>query len=389
LLAYGGCGGSGSSSSGGSTPPTPPPAGANIIPVTINPSSPVCDGVNALCASVTVCQPNTTTCQTISDLLVDTGAYGLRIFSSVLTVSLPAQTAGGVPTPVGECAFFAGLTTWGPVKIASVVLGGEPAVQVPIQVIDPTFAGQYSPTGTPVKNACGVGTVEFSPSNAGFNGILGVGLFKNDGQSYYTCVGTSCVPVQLSSSQQVQNPVGLLPVDNNGVVVVLPGVGSFGAPSLTGSLILGIGTQSNNQPSGVTVFPANQCGRFITTYKGTVFQTPPGNCNGGAFLDTGSNAFFFPDPSIPPCPFGFFCPTSTLSLAATTTGAFGSPSLGVNFQIVNASTLFATGNNVFNNLGGSVTGVFDWGLPFFLGRTVFVGIAGQPSPLGTGPYWAY
>lgn len=387
LLACGGCGSSGSSTSGGPPPPPPPVTGSNVITASVNPFSPVCDGVNSLCASVIVCQPNTSNCQTITDLLVDTGAFGLRIFSSALTVSLPAQIS--VEGPVGECAFFAGLTTWGSVRVAALVLGGEPAVQVPVQVIDPTFAGQYSSTGRPVGNACGVGAVEFSPSNSGFNGILGVGLFKNDGQAYYACNGTSCDPVTLPPSQQVQNPVALLPVDNNGVVVILPGVGSFGAPSLVGSLILGIGTQSNNQPSGVTVYPTNNCGRFITTYKGMVFQTPPGNCNGGAFLDTGSNAYFFPDPSIPPCSFGFFCPPSPLNLTATTTGAFGAPSGVVNFQIANANALFATGNTVFNNLGGSTTGVFDWGLPFFLGRTVFVGIAGQQSVLGVGPYWAY
>jgi hypothetical protein len=44
---------------------------------------------------------------------------------------------------------------------------------------------------------------------------------------------------------------------------------------------------------------------------------------------------------------------------------------------------------VFNNIGGPNSGSFDWGIPFFLGRTVFVGIEGQTSPAGTGPYWAY
>jgi hypothetical protein len=34
---------------------------------------------------------------------------------------------------------------------------------------------------------------------------------------------------------------------------------------------------------------------------------------------------------------------------------------------------------------------FDWGLPFFYGRTVFTGIDGVPPPVGVpaGPFWAY
>ena len=38
----------------------------------------------------------------------------------------------------------------------------------------------------------------------------------------------------------MQNPVWLLPSGNNGVVITLPNVPESGAPSVTGSLILGI-----------------------------------------------------------------------------------------------------------------------------------------------------
>jgi hypothetical protein len=32
---------------------------------------------------------------------------------------------------------------------------------------------------------------------------------------------------------------------------------------------------------------------------------------------------------------------------------------------------------------------FDWGLPFFFGRTVFVAISGSATPQGPGPFWAF
>ena len=64
---------------------------------------------------------------------------------------------------LGECMFFGGGTEWGPVHTVDVVLGGEPAVLVPIHVIDPTFAGQYTSTGQPASNICGVAVVDSSP----------------------------------------------------------------------------------------------------------------------------------------------------------------------------------------------------------------------------------
>jgi hypothetical protein len=63
--------------------------------------------------------------------------------------------------------------------------------------------------------------------------------------------------------------------------------------------------------------------------------------------------------------------------------------VNVAFSIANALPLINSQSVVFNNLGGPSPASFDWGVPFFLGRTVFVGIEGQSSSAGTGPYWAY
>jgi hypothetical protein len=41
--------------------------------------------------------------------------------------------------------------------------------------------------------------------------------------------------------------------------------------------------------------------------------------------------------------------------------------------------------------GGTVTCSFEWGLPFFYGRDVFMSIRGQPQASGVppAPWWAY
>ena len=137
----------------------------------------------------------------------------------------------------------------------------------------------------------------------------------------------------------------------------------------------------------MTTFPTNAVGDFTTTFNGTPFSN--------SFIDSGSNGLFFTAPAalLPLCPApntGFYCPTVTTSLSATNRGApAGSPSNQVSFQIGNLNTLIGTGNNVFIEVGGSGIGGFDWGLPFFFGRNVFVGFEGRSSTLGTGPYWAY
>jgi hypothetical protein len=361
----------------------------NVLAVTVNGS--LCSSnsyPNKPCVSVTVCSPGTSTCQTINDILLDTGSSGLRIFKSLLTGVSLTQVASGSGS-LTECIQYAdGSADWGPVQTVDVILGGEAAVRVPIQIIDSTF-------GT-VPKSCG--TPDTTPEASGYNGILGVGLFTEDCGSrcvniinngyYYSCSGSTCTATKAPIADQVQNPVSHLPIDNNGVIVQLPSVSLGGTTSVNGILILGIGTQSNNKPSGVTMYPADPTyGEFTTVFNGRTYSD--------SFIDSGSNALFFNKSSVSALTIctsgiasGWFCPSSTQNLSATTTGSMGSPSGTVSFQIGNASSLLSSSYNVFSELGAPDTS-FDWGLPFHLGRSVYVGIDGTTSSLGTGPYWAY
>lgn len=361
--------------------------GNNILPVQVGNCGP--NGYsNEPCASVVICTPGTSTCQTIPNILVDTGSYGLRIFSEVISIPLNQETDSS-GRALGECAYFGSANDWGTVQTADVQLGGEVALSLPVQVINAGFASVPTPCTSPEESAI----------DAGYNGILGVGLFNQDcgvdcttdanNQSYYACVGTTCTNITVTLAQQVSNPIAALPLDNNGVIISLPSIPANGATSTTGTLTLGIGTQGDNMPASPTVYPADeQTGNFSTTFNGT-------NYNDTAFIDSGSNGIFFPAPKgLPDCPStgganGFFCPTSTTNYSGTQIGYPSGPQNIIEFQVANAETLFSTGNNVFNNIGGSMAGGFDWGLPFFFGRTIYVGLDGKSSSLASGPYWAY
>ncbi len=103
----------------------------------------------------------------------------------------------------------------------------------------------------------------------------------------------------------------------------------------------------------------------------------------GSFIDSGSNGLFFPDPALagsvcPGTDSSWYCPNSTPFLSATNVGATGSPSNTVTFSVDNFETVTAAnpGDAAFSNLAGPTpyTSGFDWGLPFFYGRTVFTAI---------------
>ncbi|MBF0567140.1 MAG: DUF3443 domain-containing protein [Nitrospirae bacterium] len=386
LVLVAGCGSGGSSAGGSATVATPAPTAVNnVLTLTVNGSLCSKSYYNKPCVSVTICTAGTSTCQTINDVLVDTGSSGLRIFKQVLNVSLVQDTVSS--GSLAECIQYGdGSSDWGPIQTAGIILGSEPAVAVPIQVIDSTFGG--------IPSACQ--NADQTPASTGFNGILGVGLFAQDcglacvnsanNGLYYSCSGGKCSGVAVPLSSQVQNPVSLLPRDNNGVIVQLPAVAPGGVPSVSGSLVLGIGTQSNNSPSPVAVYTVDQHGEFTTNFNGISYTS---------YIDTGTNGLFFTAPSasvLPNCPYphnSWFCPSATKSFSATTKGATVGASGTVSFQIGNFDSLISSSNNVFAEIGGNVAGQFDWGLPFHFGRNVYYGIEGTKSSLGTGPYFAW
>jgi hypothetical protein len=422
VIVLAGCGGDDNGSGGGSTTNPPSPTVNNLATVTVGFGAlgPSGGYVNGIWTSVTVCVPGSTSnCETIPNVLVDTGSVGLRVLSSALTVSLPniQNSSGNV---LQECIQFADFDyVWGPVALAGVQIPGtdESALQVPgqaansgipIQIIaaSPSFTVPSGCLGgSPSPGLSGdLNTVEA----LGANGILGVGNFPQDCGGactstgvpvYYYCPNSACATAAVPLQNQLWNPVAAFSsTDTNGVILTLPTVPAGGAASVTGSLIFGIGTQSNNAIGSAQVYEIDDYGNFPkVVFNGVTYSSP----QNGSFIDSGSEGLFVSDArslastGIVECTgefAGYYCPTSTISLTATVYGA-NSVQGTVQFSIANAMSLFNTGFAAFDDLGGdSGTGAssdyVDLGLPFFLGRSVIVGIAGSNSAYPNG-YWAF
>jgi hypothetical protein len=400
LIVAAGCGGSSSSTTTGSPGAAPV---ANTVSVTID-GGPVPDEnvFNALYTSVTICVPGSSSqCQTIGGVLVDTGSSGLRLLSSAVSLALPGAT-GPTGSPLAQCLQFSNSSTWGAVRKGDVKLAGETASSIPIQIIGDTSAGTV-PTdctngGFPATN---------DQESLGANGVLGVGNFIQDcgpactvsGSAnpglYYECTSPlRCTIAAVSLGAQVSNPVAAFASDNNGVVIQLPAVAGQ-AVSLTGSMIFGIGTQTDNSLGSAKVFTLDDSGYLGTQYGDKALPY--------SFVDSGSSGISFPEPSIATCKDyddDIFCPAQDVNLSATLTSSNGA-SATVPFTVGNADMLFAQfpRDSVFATICSPslVTDAtapngpssFDWGLSFFYGRTVFTAIEGRSTPGGVGPYVAF
>jgi len=403
----------------------PSGAGPNVAAISVN------GGINqnyfdGAFTSVTICVPGSSSCQTVDNVLVDTGSEGLRILASQIpTLPLTALMDSSGNT-LNECTqFLDGSYLWGLVDSADVKIGSEVASSVPIQVV-------ADPTTFSIPTACtsnGTGIDEDDQSGLGANGILGVGpepfdcglacdvnggLASPPTPNYYTCNTSGCTAVFAScgaecsdsaADVQVTSPVILFQSDNNGVVIQFPAL-SGEAATLDGSLIFGIGTESNNGLGSATALTLDSSDNFETVFQGQSLIA--------SFIDSGSNALLFPS-TLTVCPAPnqtYYCPSGSTALSAqntgfdSNTGEFDGNTSTVNFDIDNADNLFSANsgddfaittlgstNGTYNTCTSNGTGScsFDFGLPFFFGKSVFTAIDGQavPDTAPAPPWFAY
>ena len=390
----------------------------NVTELTVDSGLPNLAYYNGIFATVTVCVPDTSDCQSVDHVLVDTGSAGLRLLGAALTISLPSVTDDNGVALV-ECTQFVSSFIWGSLRSADLRIAGEQVNHLTVQVIDGPVDATTPAEGPPypVPSDC----TGYDASNADglrANGIIGISNFLQDcGQHcsespglsssnpglYYACSSArtgDCQVAAVPLAKQLANPVALFSQDNNGTIIELPAVPPDGAASIAGALVFGIGTRDNNALDQETVIQLDSRGTFQTQY-------PTNGRPAFSFVDSGSNGIFFLSSymaNIPTCSgllHDFYCPTSTLNLTAKNQDTKGLVSVNVNFSIANAINLLGARTNfVFDDLGGpssapssgglgASVAYFDWGLPFFFGRNVFTAIEGQTTPAGTGPFVAF
>jgi Protein of unknown function (DUF3443) len=367
-------------------------AASNVVDAAVTNGPTGTSSINVLYTTVTVCLPGTSTCQTIDNIQVDTGSYGLRILAPVLTLTFPVLALGNGSALV-ECTAFVDGYSWGPVTVADVQISGESASSVPVQIIGDS---RYPSVPTDCVNSTQP-NAEDTVASFGANGLLGIGPFAQDcGEGcvsgipapvYYSCpTESNCTGTTVPLADQVTNPITLFAADNNGSIITLPSVATAGAATVSGSLIFGIDTESNNASGTETVVPVAASGFLTSIFNGSTLDE--------SFIDSGSNAYFFSDSSLSSSACqqsgfsGFYCPTSTTSLSGEMQLASGTST--VDFEIGNAEQISGS-FAAFPGLGGTnpQPNSFDWGLPFFYGRRVAIAIQGATTSVGTGPYIAY
>ena len=366
---------------------------SNVVAIRIDTGPAGATGqVNIPYVKVTICAPGgSSQCQTIDHVIVDTGSSGLRILASALNnrAALSA-VADGSGSRYAECAQFASGFTWGSVKLAAITLGGETATSVPVEVIgDPDIGAAPASCQT-------LGAEQDTVGSLGGNGLLGLGTLRQDCGSaceaavidgtYYLCNGhADCSATAMPLAQQVAQPVPFFPVDNNGVLIQLPAIAAAGAANLAGQLVFGIGTRADNAMGDAVA--------YRTDARGAISATVDGQPYAEAFFDSGSNFLYFDSTQLPRCTMQsytrFYCPSSSTSMSVTVQGSNGSTG-AFELQVADAVMTLngGAGNNAFDDVAAAdnTPGRFDFGLPFFFGRSVFFAVEDASTPAGSGPF---
>lgn len=362
-------------------PPAWPP---NSVPLVVRTPH---HGFNRLLVSITVCEPGTRRCATIDDVMVDTGASGLRLDAKAVPswLHLPAFT-GPDGKPLAECLHFLHDVAWGPLRRVDLRIGGLTAADLPVQVIG---GGPEEPDSCPHSDVV--------PTS---NGTLGIGphptdcpgdcVQSADAPLVFSCGSAGdCTPLAGSVSPRFRlpNPVTRFPGYGNGIVVALPPAPEGGGPAVTGSLTFGVGTAANNRLGAARIVPLDRLGRFATRYRGKRF--------GASYIDSGTPTNLIPDPDLPRCSpsSSALCVDPERSLSAEIVGEAG-VGIPVPFRVGSYDAVLRHGFGASDGAAAANddAAAFVWGAPFFFGKRVILVMDDETvpgMPAVRGPFYAF
>ncbi len=354
----------------------------NVIPLSVQ--TPNYD-INRALISVTVCVPGTSVCETVDNVMVDTGSVGLRLQRSALKhPELFPATAGPDAHALAECYRFVSSAAWGVVTRVDLRLAAMQASSVPIQIVDEASA---SYADHPRPDSCLNGG---KPTSNGTLGIAAVSL--NDCKDpcfislrtprYYECTVDGCTPIAkpVPATFRVVHPIAALPSDNNGYVLDVQPVPASGAIATPGTLTLGIGTRSNNALDVTNVVDLAPDGTFTTVWNGQSYSA--------SYFDTGTEEYYFATSPAEARECGsHWCATPEAEFSATLKGQ--TTDATAKFRVGDSASLVRSGNGAFRNVAmvaNQDSRAFVWGMPFFVGRKVFVRMTDGSSGSGNAYY---
>ena len=365
-------------------------AEGNIVPVKVHLLASG-EGNNHLFVDVTVCNAEKQ-CQTVPDVLVDTGSSGLRLFRPALQgLDLRAVTVRD-DRPVGVGEHFGAGDLWGKLHWARVRIGGlETSQEITIEVHDAPSPGESVPAG--------YGDRDMRVCPAMGNGILGIAAERYSPGRYFAAAGgtgplaqSDWNPVKLDKSRRLSNPIIHFPDPyNNGSVISLPEVdASNGQKTVQGWLGFGIGEPTAMlypQGSRVITHELDQASRFPVKLGERSFDVLLDSGGSGVILDL-DHLGIAHDKCFP----GLYSPAALMPLHFTVTSAGHEIKLaralpiGPGAKMLKAiemgyavlPTLAPRPDEVRAKEGELGPGTL--GLPFFYGRTVATGLQGSVNP---------
>ncbi len=379
-----------------------PTSAVNVVPLSVD------SGYNGAAfnrpfITLTVCQPGTTTCQTIDHIIVDTGSTGLRINQSALNLSLPSIEYNSLS--LYQCMQYGGGYGFGPAVTANVKIGGESAYNIPMQIfIDNEEEQSLVPT------SCTSGT-SFADFNAmGAHGIIGVNPYSNPDNTYtaggvYTCTSDlDCTEVSNPDAIPTKlniNPVAAFSQDNNGLILSLPNISTPTNGPVVGTITFGLDTESNNTVSSTVT---TVLGDPTATWPVGFFRSTTENIETRAIFDSGTPTLDFYSATMAKCTesawVAFYCPEpSPQAWASTINNYSGGAQTAISNSIVNYELIYPTGQGpsivpYIGEIANPLDDITIYGLPYFFGKSIYLGLKGDSesgveTPLGKGPSWGF